>query len=603
MEYKNASVSVDGNSVAEAYRQRQEATPTATAHLVKIDGTYRPVSWETIHREVLGIAKALFSMGLQKGDRVAIMAHTEPRWNIVDMALLSCGFVTVPIYPSSTPEDGAFVLENSEAKLLFVGDPKLLAKANEIFAAAGTTLPLATLKDEAISSGALKATGYKEWAFQAVDDETKKQWRALSETVEAEDLASIVYTSGTTGQPKGAMLTQYNFASALRMVVDEIDLTADDTLMTFLPLSHILGRVDSLAPIFAGIIGAYAEDINSISRNIQEVRPTILISVPRIYEKIYDKIRTDVDAGSPIKQNIFAWAQTVGRQVVRMRSEKEPIPLALQLKFQVADRLVFSKIRAKLGGRIKLTASGGAPLAQDLCEFFHACGIKILEGYGLTETLGPIFVNRPDNYRFGTVGIPIGTAQVKIAEDGEILLKGPQVFKGYFRNPEATEAAFTTDGWFRTGDIGEIDTRGFLKITDRKKELIVTAGGKNIAPQKLENLLKLSPFISNAMAFGDKKKYITALVTLNEENVLGWAKSHELSNVSFEELVNHPKLRELLDGELAEANKKLASFESVKKIAILPNDWTPESGELTPSLKVKRKVVVSRYQDYLNRMY
>jgi long-chain acyl-CoA synthetase len=357
-----------------------------------------------------------------------------------------------------------------------------------------------------------------------------------------------------------------------------------------------------MAPIFAGITLAFAENMNTIAANIAEVRPSILISVPRIYEKIHAKIVSEVESGSPVKRAIFQWAVATGREVARRRAFGDAVSPLLLAKFQVADRLVLSKVREKLGGNLRFTISGGAPLSKDLCEFFHACGVQILEGYGLTETSAAAFANQPSRYMFGTVGLPLEGVEVKIASDGEILLKGPMVFDGYYNDPEATAEAFV-DGWFKTGDIGEIDSRGFLRITDRKKELIVTSGGKNIAPQKIENLLKERRFISNAMVYGDKRKYLVALVTLNEADIKSWAKQQGIAFGSYAELVEKLEVHKVIQEQVAAVNAELASFETIKKFKILPEDFTVENGFLTPSLKLKRKVITKHHQPLIDAMY
>jgi long-chain acyl-CoA synthetase len=348
---------------------------------------------------------------------------------------------------------------------------------------------------------------------------------------------------------------------------------------------------------------AYAESLNSISQNLVEVRPTLLISVPRIYEKVYAKIQADVASAPPMKQKIFNWAVNIGRQIAKMRSEQFPIPVTLLAKYQIADRLVFSKVRTKMGGRIRMTVSGGAPLAAELCEFFHACGVKILEGYGLTETTAAIAANFPGDYRFGTVGKPLGDSEFKIAPDGEILVRGSVVFKEYYRDAAATKASFTEDGWFLTGDIGEISDRGFVKITDRKKELIVTSAGKNVAPQKIENLLKSQRFISQVIVCGDKQKFLGALITLNQEDMSNWAKMSGISFTTFEELIKKDTVVKLISDKVKTVNSQLASFETIKTFKLLSQDFTTETGELTPSLKLKRKVILSKYQSYVDELF
>ncbi len=597
--FETNSLLVDSETIGGGFLDRVRMGAKDRAYYIKKEGKYEPVLWEEVYGKVLGIFSSLRAHGVTKGDRVAIMAHTAPEWNLVDIAILSGGAITIPVYPSSTPEDTAHIIKNSGAKFIFVDDIHQYEKIEAAQKKLGTNFPVASFKPIPGKQAFDLAS------FMQMKDRSsvEKEFEAAVRAVKMDDIASIVYTSGTTGVPKGVVLTHYNFTSCLLAVIMHVRFVSSDCLLTFLPFSHIFGRIESLAPIFCGIAMGFAENMTTVAVNIQELKPTVLVSVPRIYEKIYARIMGEVASGSAAKQKIFHWAQGIGREVACRRSEKQPIPAALQVKYAVADKLVFSKIRAKLGGRIKLTASGGAPLARDICEFFHGCGIKILEGYGLTETLGPIIVNHPDNYRFGTVGTPIGNGEVKIASDGEILLRGSMVSPGYYNDPEATKAAFLPDGWFCSGDIGEIDDRGFLKITDRKKELIITAGGKNIAPQKIENLVKLSPYISNCMAYGDKQKYIVALVTLDPDAAKKWAESTGKSANDLEALARSQELNDLVAKEIEKANKELANYESVKKFHIVAEDWSPENGMLTPSLKLKRKVIIKNYQSALDALY
>lgn len=593
-------LAVDGKTLPDAYWQRVQASSEHRAFLVKRNGQYQPVTWAQVHQQVVACYRSLKSLGIGKGDKVVIYSQTRPEWSIADFAILNGGAVTVPIYHSSTPEDIAFILENSETKAVFVEEIALASKLEDAFKTLGRRLPVIAFGDVGDVGARLGAVPFSHFIGQGGDEQDLKRAGKL---VKPEDTASIVYTSGTTGTPKGTVLTHHNFVSGVRAVADELEFESDDCTVTFLPFAHILGRFESMASIFCGITLGFAESLTTVSANMQEIRPTLMVSVPRIFEKVYAKIINDVAAQPAVKQKIFNWAVKVGREVARHRSEQTPIPLTTSLKFRVADQLVFSKIRAKLGGRLKLSACGGAPISPDLCEFFHACGIKVLEGYGLTETLGPIMVNRPDAFRFGTVGLPLGDARVKIAADGEILLKGSVVFKEYYRNPAATKECFTPDGWFMSGDIGELDARGFLRITDRKKELIVTAGGKNVAPQKIENLFKLSKYISNALAFGDRQKYLVALVCLNEDSVRGWAKEKGISATSLADLAKNADVEKLIAGEVNHVNEKLASYESIKKFRILPIDFSVEAGEITPSLKLKRKVITKKYEKTIMEMY
>jgi long-chain acyl-CoA synthetase len=594
---------IDGKTLADAYFRRVEMSGNNTAHLVKIQGKYEPVTWNQIHEKVLGIFENYQKMGISQGDRVCILSQTRSEWNIADMANLCSGVITVPIYQSNTLEDVAYLLEHSTPKLVFAEDESQVNKLQEAFKITKHPVPVVFFDSSTPSKEGLTLISFDQFSRMTGNPKSSQELKQIAQSLSPDSVATIVYTSGTTGKPKGVVLSHSNVAAELRAIIETFDLSAEDRALSFLPLAHILGRVESLTGIFAGWQTAFAESLNTLSQNLMEVRPTILISVPRIYEKVYSKIQNDVASAPALKQKIFNWSVGIGRQIARLRSEQKPIPLPLSAKYQIADRLVFSKVKSKMGGRIKMTVSGGAPLAAELCEFFHACGIKILEGYGLTETSAACAVNLVDDYRFGTVGKPLGDSEFKIAPDGEIMVRGSVVFKEYYRDAESTKTVITPDGWFMTGDIGEITERGFLKITDRKKEIIVTSAGKNIAPQKIENLLKSHRFISQAMVCGDKQKYLGALITLNQEDLTQWAKSSGIAFANYDELLAEDTVVDLIAEKVKLVNSHLPSFETIKKFKILPREFTIESGELTPSLKLKRKVVMSKYQHLVDELF
>lgn len=596
---------VDGKSLAEVFAKRVALTPDLPVYRVKKDGVYQPVPWKDVYQSVLAVLASLHARNIQAGDRVCILSSTRPEWNIADIANFCAGIITVPIYHSSSVEDIAFVLDHCEAKLVYVEDASLIKKLAAAFEANKKKIPSIYFCDEAPANLGLELSSFKDFSTfnPASKADVEKRLKTTIATLKPDSPASIIYTSGTTGRPKGVVITHDNLAAEVRSFAELFNVTPNDTSLAFLPFAHVLGRVESVVPLFCGLVLGFAENINTITQNLGELKPTLLISVPRIYEKIFAKIQSDIAGSPPMKQKIFNWSVNVGRVHARLLSEKKSIPLALAAKNQVADRLVFSKIRAKLGGHLRFTVSGGAPLSPEICEFFHACGILIMEGYGLTETTAAITVNMLPEYSFGTVGRTLGKAQLKIAADGEILVKGPTVFKEYYRNEEATKEVFTEDGWFRTGDIGEFTPKGLLRITDRKKELIVTSGGKNIAPQKLENLLKQLPLVSNAMVYGDKQKYLCALVTINEGQVKDWAGRSGVAFDSVEQVSTHRKLLEQIESEIKEMNKQLASYETIKKFSVLAQDFAVETGELTPSLKLKRKVLVEKYRKLIDGMY
>ena len=419
--------------------------------------------------------------------------------------------------------------------------------------------------------------------------------------VKLADTATIIYTSGTTGRPKGVVITHTQALSEVADAFPLLGVTPRDRSLCFLPFAHILGRIEIWGHAYTGYTMAFAQGIDRLKDDLVDIQPTLMIAVPRVFEKIYNGILAQAEA-SPLKSKAFHWAMSVGREMSQYKVEKQPVPIDLALKYRVAKKLVFDSILSRLGGRLRFAISGGAPLSRSIAEFFHAAGVLILEGYGLTETTAAIAVNTPFDYRFGTVGKAVGDVKFKIADDGEILVASKKVMKEYLDDPEATAAAIT-DGFYHTGDIGELSPEGYLRITDRKKDLIKTAGGKYVAPQKLEGLLKSSRFISQVHIHGDQKKYVVALLTLNMDDVRGWASENGIDASKREDLVVQPKVRDLIKGVVAEANSHLASFETIKNFSILPREFTVESGELTPSLKVKRKVIDERLKDLIDSLY
>jgi long-chain acyl-CoA synthetase len=596
------SSKVDGKTLADAYLRRVEMAGNDTAHFIKRNGTYEPKTWNEIHKQVLGIFQSLRKLGIQKGDRICLLSTTRSEWNITDLACLCSGVVLVPIYHSSLAEDVAYLINHCGAKLIVLENEAQADKVAYTFATQNKQLPVVSI-DRVAPRKEFTPIPFEEFARPIEDTSLDAEFRKYAQTITPDTMASIVYTSGTTGKPKGAVLRHSNFMMELRAIIDGFQITSEDTTLTFLPLAHILGRVESLMPVISGLRLAFAESLNDVSKNIQEVKPTVLVAVPRIYEKINSSIQSQVASAPKFRQAIFNWALKVGKEYARMKSDQKIVPAAMLAKYRIADQLVFSKVRAKTGNRIRIAVSGGAPLSPELCQFFHACGIPIVEGYGLTETTAAMTVNRIDDFIFGTVGKPLGNTEIRLAPDGEIQVRGGLIFSEYYEDSEATRESLSPDGWFATGDIGEFVARGFLRITDRKKELIVTSAGKNVAPQKIENLLKGVRYISQGMVYGDKQKYLSALITLNEGETAKWAKASGLNYKSFAELTKNEKVFELIEKEIHAINKQLPSYETIKKFRILPSDFTIETGELTPSLKIKRKVCVQKYKSYIEEMY
>ncbi|MEQ1875024.1 MAG: long-chain fatty acid--CoA ligase [Bdellovibrionia bacterium] len=565
------------------------------------NGNWTDISWKDYIAQVEAISFGLASLGATFETKVAILSNTRVEWAVADLANLSVGAITVPIYPSSVSEDAQFILNNSDAKILIcenramIDKWKLIADKCKSVQHVITMEPVKDPEVKVIEWNDLKNRGQKHMSSvpNLLSDARKK--------VALDDMATLVYTSGTTGTPKGVVLTHKNIMSEVADIFDLIGVNENDMNLTFLPYSHILGRIELWASLYLGFTQAYAENIDRIRANLVDVKPTFLVAVPRIFEKIYNGIISQAEA-SPVKDKIFKWSLAIGQEVSRATLAKKQLPIQTLLKYRVAKKLVFDKLAERMGGRLKFAISGGAPLSREIGEFFHAANLLVLEGYGLTETTAGVFFNSPFEYKFGTVGKAVGDVQVRIAEDGEILIKSDKVMKEYYKNPEATEEVLK-DGWFHTGDIGELDAERFLKITDRKKDLIKTAGGKFVAPQKLENLLKLNKYVSSVLIHGDKRKYIVALVTLNPENIQAFARERGIDFTNMKDLSQHPQVHGLIREAVAETNNGLASFESIKNFAILPGDFSVDSGELTPSLKVKRKYCDQKYKDNLDRLY
>ncbi len=565
-------------------------------------GKWIEQTWSNYRNVVEEVSLGLRALGVQQQDRVGILANTRPEWAYCDMGILCLGAITVPIYHSSTSEDVAHILINSQCKILICENQILFKKFSEVRAQTKVQKVICIDFDpdkisdpDVLSFEKLQELGTKEIKLNPLTFQERAKKVVLA------DIASIVYTSGTTGIPKGVVLTHAQVMSEVVDIFPLLGISAKDRTLTFLPFTHILGRIELWGHTTIGYTMCYAESIDRIRDNFAKTKPTVMVAVPRIFEKIYGAILLQAET-SKIEKKIFSWAVSVGSQVSICKLERRPIPISVALQYQLAKKLVFNKINHGLGGCLRFVFSGGAPLAQNISEFFHAVGLTLLEGYGLTETTAAITVNTPFDYKFGTVGKPIGDVKLKIAADGEILIQSKKVMKEYYLDPEATRDAFE-DGWFKTGDIGEFTSDGFLRITDRKKDLIKSAGGKFIAPQKIESLLKQSEFISNVHIHGDQQKYIVALLTLDSQTAKRFAETNDISYKDYSSLVSNPKIREHVHELVSEANSYLASYETIKHFEILDHEFSIENGELTPSLKVKRKFVDLKYKNLIASMY
>lgn len=572
------------------------------------------IDYQNYMEKIVHLANEFHGLGLERGSRLAIIGHTCKEWHFCDLANLCIGCAVVPVYPSYTPEEIAYVFNHSECTHIVVEDEALFLKVVAIQEKLPNLKVIIGLKNipenqlikikptvSYISYQELQAKTYS--SQETRQRETK--FKELIQLVSPDDLATIVYTSGTTGEPKGAIIKH----GATLAMLENTKLTLSGTFsskdrsLIFLPLSHVLGRADSLIPLVFGGEMVYARSLDTIIEDITIVKPSVMIGVPRIFEKIYDKIILQVEKSGSIKKKIFNWANSVSNQYFSFIEKDQTPPPLLSLQRKLAYNKVFSKIYAKFGGRLRFFISGGAPLSMEIMKFLRNANLCILEGYGLTETIAPFTVNPPYRQIPGTVGIPTGTGEIKIAEDGEILLRSEGMFSGYYKNQKDTEAAFV-DGWFRTGDIGEMTREGYLKITDRKKDLIITSGGKNIAPQKIENLLKTNPLISQVLVVGDKRKFLTAVISIEKASFMDSLEELKLPrDCSVEDLSKHPEIVKIIEKSVDTANQTLASFETIKKFYVAPEEFSVEGGQLTPSLKLKKKVVGERYQNQIDAMY
>jgi long-chain acyl-CoA synthetase len=571
----------------------------ADAFRLKRDGRYVDVSHGHVLEQVHALACALRSLGLTRADRVALLSENRLEWAIADLALLSAGLINIPVYATLPPSQIGYILRDSGARAIFVSSRAQLAKIREIQPGLPALARIVAFDADAAGDGVL--------AFDALLERGRSlaaqtDYRAMVGETRAGDWASIIYTSGTTGEPKGAILTHGNFMTNVRQCLTVFDLGPTDTCLSFLPLSHVFERTAGFYVMMtAGVTIAYAESIESVPQNLGEVQPTVVCSVPRVYEKMYARILDTVERGSPVKKRLFAWAVRAGRQWVGEHLSGRVAP-ATALRRRVANALVFRKLQARVGGRLRFFVSGSAPLAREIIEFFYAAGIPILEGYGLTETSPVLTVNSFDAFKFGTVGKPLPGVEIRIAEDGEILGRGANVMQGYLNKPDQTAEAIV-DGWFHTGDIGHLDADGFLVITDRKKDLIATAGGKKVAPQPIEGKLKSSPFVSEAILVGNRRPFISLLLIPNFDRLGAWAQAAGVATADRAALLAAPAVRDLYQRIVDGVNAELAQFERVKSFELLESELSINEGDLTPTLKVRRKIVEEKFQDRIDRMY
>lgn len=579
----------------------------------KRDGEWHSLSAAEALRQIVRVARGLQRMGVAPGDRIALLSENRPEWALADFAILGCGAVNVPLYTTLPAESCEYILRNSGASVMFVSSKALLEKVRSVWDKL-PELKHAIVFDRpagsvsVFSSNVAAAGGPpREMAWKDLVGDPmlataeiahfEKQARA----VKPDDLASIIYTSGTTGTPKGVMLTHHNIVSNIIGAPVEV-IGPSDLALSFLPLSHIYERTADYVYLYYAVPIAYAESIDAVAQNLLEIRPTVAAAVPRLFEKVYARVLEKISKASWPRRKLFWWGVAVGREALKRRIAGQPVDGALALKYKIADALVFRKLRARLGGRLRYFVSGSAPLAPELAEFFNAIGVPVCEGYGLTETSPVVAANVPSSIRPGTVGRPLRNVEVRIADDGEILVRGPNVMKGYYNLPEET-ARTIVDGWLHTGDIGEFTPDGCLRVTDRKKDLLKTAGGKFIAPQPIENRLRQSRWISNAVVVGDRRPYAVALIVPNFERLADFARERGIVYSSPSELARHEAVRELIQRELDAINAHLAHFETIKRFLLLDRDFSIDSGELTPTLKVRRRIVEQQLRDRIEALY
>ena len=569
---------------------------------IKRGGAYEPISSYELMDHVRQVALGLRELGVKRGDRVAILSENRPEWAIADYAALTAGLTDVPIYPTLPAEQIPHILNDSGAVAVFTSTPEQAAKIAEIRAQCPAVKHVIGFGDTTRPGEDFTFLQVRQKGQAADNQDRSAEYKGNALSVKPDDIATLIYTSGTTGLPKGVMLTHDNIYSNVMAGAAAIPFGGNDTCLSFLPLSHIFERMAGhYLMLHTGTSIAYAESIDTVPINMQEIRPTLVLSVPRLYEKMYARVLENALSGGAVKKQIFFWARGVAEKWADEKlAGREPKGF-LAMKYRIAQKLVFSKLKARTGGQLRYFVSGGAPLASEINKFFYAAGLVILEGYGLTETSPVIGVNTPENFRIGSVGKPVSGVEVQIAADGEILTKGPHVMKGYYNNPGATGEAIK-DGWFHTGDIGVLED-GFLRITDRKKDIIVTAGGKNIAPQPIENQVKTNKYVSQAVMIGDKRKFPVILIVPNWDNLEKWAGLQNIVWTDRKQLLHMPTIQKKMEKEVFGQLEGLAHFEMPKKVALLEHDFSIERGELTPTLKVKRRVIDKTYKPTIDALY
>ncbi|MEJ2104959.1 MAG: long-chain fatty acid--CoA ligase [Ignavibacteriaceae bacterium] len=570
----------------------------------KVNDVYKGITYKELKEETDLFAYGLKELGLKRNDSIALISENRPEWVYADFAMQLLGIINVPLYPSLTSDSIQYILNDSEAKAIIVSTGFQLNKVLKIIKNCKHIKHIIIFNEHEDSDGKQNILTFKE--VQKKGKKIKKAnpdlLKKTSDEIKQNDICTIIYTSGTTGEPKGVILTHRNIVSNVNGALEIFPITKDDIFLSFLPLCHIFERMAGYYTAFAaGCTIYYAESIEKVATNLQEAKPTLMTSVPRLFERIQSRIIKNVESQSVTKQKIFYWALEIGKKFIAAK-KKGSVPFALTAKHRIADKLVFKKLRERTGGRLRFFISGGAALSKELGEFFEAVGIQIVEGYGLTESSPVIAANRPDDYKFGTVGKPLPKVEVKIAPDGEILARGPNIMQGYFKKKKETEET-VVDGWLHTGDIGVFDSDGFLMITDRKKHLFKTSAGKYIAPTPIENIFLTSKYIDQFVLIGDRRMFLSALIVPDYDALKEYADAHKIPYQSESDLTGNEKIYKLIEDDMSKLQKKLANYERVRKFALLDKPFTIETGEITPSLKIKRKVVEEKYNYLIEQMY
>ena len=592
-------------TVSQMFNHVTNQYPSKELYFYKKENEWVGITGSEIRSTVKGLAFGLQSLSIGKGDNIALLSNNSPRWAMSDYGIICSGAATVSVYPTLIPSQVEYILNDSQSKVVFAENQEQMQK---VLASWGNCpdLQYAVVMDESNTDSDDRIFNFRDFLELGTKHEQKSEasFEDLMDKPEPNDLLTLIYTSGTTGNPKGVKLSHGNMMSNVEGIKQNIDFDDTEIFLSFLPLSHSFERMGGHFTAFS--VGAqvyYAESIETVPENLREVKPTVVLSVPRLYEKMYAKVRAGLKSAPEARQNIFWWAIGVGKEATQYRLKNQALPFALGLKHKIADKLVYSKVKDRVGGRLRFFVSGGAPLSQEIGEFFAAADIMILEGYGLSETSPVLTCNTPEAVRYGSVGKPLFNVDIEIAADGEILAKGPNIMTGYFNNEEATREAIDSDGWFHTGDIGHIDDDGFLFITDRKKNILVTSAGKNVAPAPMENALTNSPYIEQVVIIGDKRNFISALIVPAQEAVGNELTAQGKSVFGDDIMSDHPDVKALIQKEVDTVMEKFSNYERVKEFSILPRLFTIEDGELTPTLKVVRKVVLDHFSDAAEKNY